>query len=61
MPRVGQRNREVFSGWIAGLGTLGAVHPPVGFGVGSVPARPSLVHLTTSIEAVAPGQGGGEA
>ncbi len=43
------------------LGTLRAVHPPVGFGFGSVPARPSLVHLTTIIEAVDPGHGGGEA
>jgi hypothetical protein len=44
-----------------GLGTLRAVHPPVGFGFGSVPARPSLVHLTTIIEAAAPRQGGHEA
>lgn len=29
------------------LGTLRAVHPPVGFGFGSVPSRPSLVDLTT--------------
>jgi hypothetical protein len=43
-----------------GLGTLRAVHPPVGFGFGSVPARPSLVHLTTIIEAADPGHGGGE-
>jgi hypothetical protein len=43
-----------------GLGTLGAVHPPVGFGFGSVPSRPSLVHLTTIIEAVHPGHGGNE-
>jgi hypothetical protein len=35
-----------------GLGTLRAVRPPVGFGFGSVPGRPSLVHLTTTIEAV---------
>jgi hypothetical protein len=41
------------------LGTLRAVHPPVGFGFGSVPSRPSLVHLTTIIEAVRPGPGGG--
>jgi hypothetical protein len=33
------------------LGVLRAVHPPVGFGFGSVPSRPSLVHLTTMIEA----------
>ena len=33
------------------LGALHAVHPPVGFGFGSVPKRPSLVHLTTIIEA----------
>jgi hypothetical protein len=31
-------------------------HPPVGFG--SVPSRPSLVHLTTIIEAGSPGHGG---
>jgi hypothetical protein len=36
------------------LGALGAVHPPVGFGVGSVPSRPSLVHLTTTIETARP-------
>jgi hypothetical protein len=42
------------------LGALRAVQPPVGFGFGSVPGRPSLVHLTTMIEAVPPG-GGGEA
>jgi hypothetical protein len=36
------------------LGTLRAVHPPVGFGFGSVPSRPSLVHLTTTIEAAHP-------
>ena len=36
------------------LGALRAVQPPVGFGFGSVPARPSLVHLTTVIEAVRP-------
>jgi hypothetical protein len=41
-----------------GLGMLRAVHPPVGFGFGSVPSRPSLVHLTTMIEALRP-QGGG--
>src|SRR4029453_17420000 len=29
-----------------GLGALRAVRPPVGFGFGSVPSRPSLVHLT---------------
>ena len=44
-----------------GLGTLRAVRPPVGFGFGSVPARPSLVHLTTIIEAADPGHGGDEA
>lgn len=32
------------------LGALRPVDPPVGFGFGSVPARPSLVHLTTTIE-----------
>jgi hypothetical protein len=32
------------------LGALRAVHPPVGFGFGSVPSRPSLVHLTTIID-----------
>jgi hypothetical protein len=36
------------------LGALRAVHPPVGFGFGSVPRRPSLVHLTTIIEAARP-------
>jgi hypothetical protein len=40
------------------LGTLRAVHPPVGFGFGSVPSRPSLVHLTTTIEAARPPNGG---
>jgi hypothetical protein len=40
------------------LGTLQAVHPPVGFGFGSVPSWPSLVRLTTIIEAVSPGHGG---
>ena len=39
------------------LGALRAVHPPVGFGFGSVPARPSLVHLTTTIEAARPPSG----
>ena len=39
------------------LGALRAVQPPVGFGFGSVPHRPSLVHLTTMIEAVHPGDG----
>jgi hypothetical protein len=33
------------------LGALGPVRPPVGFGFGSVPGRPSLVHLTSLIEA----------
>ncbi len=33
------------------LGPLSPVQPPVGFGFGSVPGRPSLVHLTTIIEA----------
>jgi len=32
------------------LGPLGPVSPPVSFGFGSVPDRPSLVHLTTIIE-----------
>jgi hypothetical protein len=41
------------------LGALRAVQPPVGFGFGSVPRRPSLVHLTTMIEAVRPPDGGG--
>jgi hypothetical protein len=40
------------------LGALRAVHPPVGFGFGSVPGRPSLVRLTTTIEALRPGGGG---
>jgi hypothetical protein len=39
------------------LGVLRAVQPPVGFGFGSVPSRPSLVHLTTTIKAVRPGHG----
>ncbi len=44
-----------------GLGALRAVHPPVGFGFGSVrPDRP-WVHLTTTIEAVYPPHGGGRA
>jgi hypothetical protein len=34
------------------LGTLRAVRPPVGFGFGSVPQRPSLVDVSTMIEAV---------
>jgi hypothetical protein len=40
------------------LGTLRAVHPPVGFGFGSVPSRPSLVRLTTIIEAADPAHEG---
>jgi hypothetical protein len=40
------------------LGALRAVQPPVGFGFGSVPGRPSLIYLTTMIEAVRPGNGG---
>ena len=32
-----------------GLGPLRAVHPPVRFGFGSVPPRPSLVRLTTTL------------
>jgi hypothetical protein len=40
------------------LGALRAVRPPVGFGFGSVPSRPSLVHLTTTIEAARPPNGG---
>jgi hypothetical protein len=32
------------------LGALRPVHPPVRFGFGSAPTRPSLVHLTTTIE-----------
>jgi hypothetical protein len=40
------------------LGALHAVDPPVGFGFGSVPSRPSLVHLTTTIEAIHPGDDG---
>ncbi len=45
------------------LGTLRAVRPPVSFGFGSVPAQPSLVHLTTTIEAAHrpdPGTRGGD-
>jgi hypothetical protein len=41
------------------LGALRPVHPPVGFG--STPTRPSLVHLTTTIEASRPADGGGTA
>ena len=37
------------------LGALGAVRPPVGFRFGSVLHRPSLVHITTTFEAVRPG------
>ena len=33
------------------LGALGPVRPPVGFGFGSVPDQPSLVHLTSLVEA----------
>jgi hypothetical protein len=40
------------------LGALRAAHPPVGFGFGSVPSRPSLVHLTTTIETARPPNGG---
>jgi hypothetical protein len=40
------------------LGALRAVHPPVGFGFGSVPRRPSLVHLTTIVEAARPSPDG---
>ena len=40
------------------LGPLRAVRPPVRFGFGSVPSRPSLVHLTTTIEAARPPNGG---
>jgi hypothetical protein len=40
------------------LGALRAVQPPVGFGFGSVPGRPSLVYLTTLIEARRPGTDG---
>jgi hypothetical protein len=40
------------------LGGLRAVQPPVGFGFGSVPGRPSLVHLTTMLETVRPAIGG---
>ena len=39
------------------LGMLRPVQPPVGFGFGSVPRRPSLVHLTTMIEAFHPPDG----
>jgi hypothetical protein len=39
------------------LGALRAVHPPVRFGFGSVPVRPSLVHLTTVIQGARPGAG----
>ena len=40
------------------LGRLRPVDPPVGFGFGSVPSGPSLVHLTTTIEAARPPNGG---
>jgi hypothetical protein len=40
-----------------GLGALRVVHPPVGFGFGSVPQKSSLVDLTTMIEAVRRGKG----
>jgi hypothetical protein len=40
------------------LGPLRAVQPPVRFGFGSVPSRPSLVQLTTTIEAARPPNGG---
>jgi hypothetical protein len=40
------------------LGALCAVQPPVSFGFGSVPHRPSLVQLSTMIEAVGPEAGG---
>jgi hypothetical protein len=33
------------------LGRLHVIQPPVRFGFGSVPSRPSLVHVTTTIEA----------
>jgi hypothetical protein len=36
------------------LGALRPVHPPVRFGFGSAPSRPSLVRLTTMIEAAHP-------
>ena len=38
------------------LGALGPVRPPVGFGFGSVPDQPSLVHLTSIIESPAGGR-----
>ena len=40
------------------LGGLRPIDPPVGFGFGSTPSRPSLVHLTTTIEAARPPNGG---
>jgi hypothetical protein len=40
------------------LGGLRPIDPPVGFGFGSAPSRPSLVHLTTTIEAARPPNGG---
>jgi hypothetical protein len=40
------------------LGKLRAVQPPVGFGFGSVPQSPSLVDVTTMIDAVRPGPDG---
>jgi hypothetical protein len=41
------------------LGPLRAVRPPVRFGFGSVPSRPSLVHLTTTIEGAGPNRAAG--
>jgi hypothetical protein len=40
------------------LGALRPVHPPVRFGFGSAPTRPSLVHLTTTIEVAGTPAGG---
>jgi hypothetical protein len=40
------------------LGALRPVQPPVRFGFGSAPGRPSLVHLTTMIEVARPPTGG---
>ena len=40
------------------LGPLRPVDPPVGFGFGSVPRRPSLVRPTTTIEAARPRRAG---
>ena len=45
------RVAEVEARWAgAGLGALAPVRPPVTFGFGSVPAEPSVVRVTTTVE-----------